>query len=57
MSVSSRDNEREDWKDQFTVALLPFLEQHGMNMTFEMIHCDQRLVQSEGQRLGIADAD
>ena len=57
MSVSSRDNEREDWKDQFTVAFLPFLEQHGMNMTFEMIHGDQRLVQSEGQRLGIADAD
>ncbi len=33
------------------------LEQHGMNVSLEMIHGDQWLVEREGQSLGEADAD
>ena len=58
MGVAARDDQRQHGETQIIViSLLTFLEQDGMNVTFEMVHRDQRLVESEGQRLGIADAD
>ncbi len=39
------------------IAFLALLEQNGVDVTFKMIHGDQRLVEREGQRLGVADAD
>ena len=44
-------------KLQFVIALLPLLEQHGVDVAFEVVDGDQRLVEGEGQRLGVADAD
>ncbi len=39
------------------MAVLPLLQQHRVNVAFEMIDADQRLVRRVSQRLGIAEAD
>ena len=57
MRVSARDHQRQHRETQLAVPPLPFFQQHGVNVAFQMIHGDQRLVQRKGQRLGIADAD
>ncbi len=57
MSVATGYDQRQQRKTQFVISLPTLLEQHRMNVAFEMIHRDQRLVESKSQRLGIADAD
>ena len=42
---------------QLMISLAPFLQQHRMNVAFEMIHCDQRFIESKCQSLGITDSD
>ena len=56
MSVSAGNDQRQHRKLQFVIALLALLEQHGMNVAFEMVDRNQRLIEGEGQRLCIADA-
>ena len=55
--VSSRNHQSQHRKLQFVVAFLPLLQQNRMDVTFEVVDGNQRLVESEGQRFGIADAD
>ena len=38
------------------IAFLPLFQEHSVDVAFQMIHRDQRLVQRKGQRLGIADS-
>ena len=57
MRVSAGNDQRQHRKLHFVVSLLPLFEQHGVDVAFEMIDRDQRLVEREGQSLGIADAD
>ena len=57
MSVPARNHQREYGKIYLAIVFLAFLEQDGMNVSFEVIHCDQGLVEREGQRLGISDSD
>src|ERR1035438_10580980 len=56
MRMSAGDDQREHRKLQIVVAPLSLLEQHSMNVALEMIDGNQRLVEREGQRLGVADA-
>ena len=44
-------------KFDFAIVFLPLLEQHGMNVPFEVIDGDQGLIERKGHCLGIADAD
>src|SRR6202023_2527779 len=44
-------------KTQVAVSLLPLFEQHRVNVTFEVVDGNQRLLQSKRQRLGVTDAD
>ena len=37
--------------------LLPFFEQDGMDVSFEVIDGDQRFIERESQRLGVSDSD
>ena len=57
MCVAARNYEREHREVDVVIALLTLLEQHGVNMSLEMIDRNQRLVESEPQRLGITDSD
>ncbi len=54
--VSSRHNQGQHRKLQFVIAFLSLFEQHGMNVAFEMVDRNQRLVERIGEGLGIADA-
>ena len=56
MGVSAGNDEGQHRKLQIVVSFLPLFEQHGMDVAFEMVDGDQRLVEGEGQSLGIADA-
>ena len=57
MSVASRHNQSQHWKFKFTVTALPLFEQYCMDVPFQMIHRDQRLLQRKGQGFGIGDSD
>ena len=57
MGVAAGDDEGEHGKLQFVVALLALLQQHGVNVAFEVVDGDQRLVEGEGESFGVADAD
>src|SRR5580658_6321155 len=57
MSVTAGDDQRQHGKTQIVISLATLFEQHSMNVAFEMVHRDERLVESERQRLGIADAN
>ena len=48
---------RQHGEIHLAIIFLPFLEQHGMNVSFEMIDRDQGLVESEGQSLSVSDSD
>ena len=39
------------------LSFCALFEQHGMNVSFEVIDCDQGLVEGEGQCLGVSDSD
>ncbi len=56
MGVATGDDQGENRR--FGRLLPPrVFQQNGMDVTFEMIHGDERLAQREGQRFGIGDAD
>src|SRR5262249_45450386 len=57
MRVASGHHEGENRELHFVISLLPLLEQHGMDVAFEMIDRDQRLFEGEGKGLGVADAN
>ena len=57
MRVSAADDQREHRKLQLAVAVLPLFQQHGVNVSFEMIDGDERLVERISERLGVAQAD
>src|SRR3954471_1228575 len=57
MRVSTGNYEREHGKAQFAISFLPFFQQDGMDVALKMVNCDKRLVEREGERLGIANAD
>ena len=57
MCVSARNHQRQHRKLDLPIVFLPFLEQNGMDMSFEVIHRDQGLVERKSQRLGIGDSD
>jgi hypothetical protein len=42
---------------EIVIASLPLFEEDGVDVSFEMIDRDERLVGSEGQCLGVADSD
>src|SRR5579872_6793328 len=56
VSVSPGDDQSENGKTQSVISLAAFLEQHCVNVAFEMIDCDQRLIESKCQCLGVADS-
>ena len=56
MRVPSRHHQSQYGKLQLVIALLPLFQQNRMDVAFEMIDRNQRLVEGEGQSLGIADA-
>ena len=39
------------------IALLPLFEQHGVDVSFQVIDGDERLIQRKRQCLGVADAN
>src|SRR5208282_2742613 len=57
MRVAARDNQREHREMQVAILALPLLKQYGVDVSLKMVHGDQWLLQPEGQRLGIADAN
>ena len=57
MRVAARDHQRQHRKMKVAIFALPLLEQYGMDVSFKMVHSDQRLLQRESERLGKADAD
>src|SRR5262249_16735508 len=57
MRMSTGHHQCEHRKIQFVVSLLPLFEQHGMDVTFEVVDRDQRLIESKRQGLGIADTN
>lgn len=56
MGMPARDYQRQHRKVQLTVALLTLLQQHGVDMAFQMIHRDQRFVEGKSQCFGVADS-
>ena len=56
MRVTARYHQGEDRKAQLAISALSLFQQHGMDVPFQVIHRDQRLLQREGQSLGIAHA-
>src|ERR1700677_2099947 len=56
MRVTTRDDQRQHWETQIVISLAALLEQNSMNVAFEMVYSDERLIESERERLGIADA-
>src|ERR1051325_9215091 len=56
MSVSSGNDKRQGRKPDLVVSLLAFFEKHCVNVTFEVIHRNQRLIESERQTFRVADA-
>ena len=55
MRVSARNHQGQHGKLQFVIAFLSLLQQHGMDVAFNMVDGNQRLVECERQRLGITD--
>ena len=55
MGVASADHQREHRKFQLVIASLPLFQQHGVDVSFEMIDGDERLGSGERQRFGKAE--
>src|SRR3982751_6354250 len=51
MGMSTRNHERQHWKVRPIIAFLALLQQHSMNMPFEVIHGNERLIERERQCL------
>ena len=57
MRVAAGNYQGQHRENDRMVALLPLFEQHRMNMAFQVIDGDQRLVESEGKCFRIAETD
>ena len=57
MRMPTGHNQGQHRKIQLLIPLLTLLQQHGVDVTFEMINGDERLVEGEGQGLGVANSD
>ena len=57
MRVSAGNDEREHGKAQFAISFLPFFEQDCVDVALKMVNRYKRLVEREGECLGIANAD
>ena len=57
MRVTSGNDEGEHGKLQIGIFSLALLEQHGVDVAFEMVDRDERLAEREGQRFSEADAN
>ena len=57
MRVSAAHHQGEHRKLHLVVAFLALFQQHGVDVPFQMIHPDKRLLRRVGQRLGIAQPD
>ena len=55
--MSSRDHQRQRGERQLVSSVLPLFQQARVNVAFEMVDGDQRLLQRKSQRLCITDAD
>ena len=57
MGVAAGDDEREQGEFHGRFGALAGLHEDGVDVAFEMIDADQRLVEAEAEGLGIGDAD
>src|SRR5581483_9973678 len=57
MRMAAGDDEGEHGKSEIVISLLALLEKNGVDVTFKVIDGDERLVESKGKSLGVADAD
>src|SRR5437879_1611596 len=57
MCVAARNYQGEHGEAKITISLLPFFQQHCMNVAFKVVHRNQWLIQRKGQRFRIADPD
>jgi len=57
MGVAAGNDERQQGETQFVISLATLFQQDSMNVAFEVVDRDERLVESKRERLGIADAD
>ena len=55
-SVAARDDEADGGHLRMARGKVRF-ENYGVNMAFEMIHCDERLVKRQGENFAIGHAD
>ena len=51
MRVAAADDQREHREVQLAIALLALFQQHGVDVAFEMIDADQRLVERKASAL------
>src|SRR5579864_1653707 len=56
MRMAARDHQRKYGKREVVIAPLPLIEENSMNVSFEMVYRDQRLIQRKSQRLRISHA-
>src|SRR5208282_4675805 len=56
MGMPARHYQRQHRELQLAVLALPLLQQHGVNVSLEMVHRQQRLIECECQCLGETDA-
>src|SRR5215471_2274341 len=57
VSVSARHDQCQHREVQIVVTLLPLFKQHRMDVPLQMVYSNERLIESEGQRLGVTDTD
>ncbi len=57
MGVATRDHQCQHGETQLVVSFLSLFQQDSMNMPFQVIYCNQRLVEGKRQRLGVADTN
>ncbi len=56
MGMAAAHYQRQHGKLQLAIAILPFFQQHSVNVSLQMVHANKRLVESVRQRLGVAEA-
>src|SRR6266446_6820920 len=57
MGVSTRDYQGQDGELDLPIVYVPLFEQNGMDMAFQVIHGNQRLIERKGQCFGVADSN
>src|SRR5271169_6735622 len=53
--VATAHDKGKHGKLQIAVSILTLFQQYGVDMSFKMVHCDQRFFEREGQAFGIAE--